>query len=78
MDHLKPVTYARRREKNIMDHVLKCFTFGKPVRRIDPPEDEKGSKIEDMQRKFNRVRLIRTFHSVKRRNLQRKFDDPLD
>ena len=48
MDHLKPVTYARRREKNIMEHVLKCFTFGKKVRRIDPPEDEKGSKIEDM------------------------------
>ena len=78
MDHLKPVTYARLREKKIMDHVLKCFTFGKQVRRIEPPEDEKGNKIEEMQRKFNRVRLIRTFHSIKRRNLQRKFDDPLD
>ena len=69
VDHLKPVAYTRKREKNIMDHVLKCFTFGKPVRRIEAPEDEKGNKIEEMQRKFNRVRLIRTFHSVKRRNL---------
>ena len=78
MDQLKPVIYAKKRENQFMAHVMKCFTFGKPVRRTDPLDNESVSRIEEMRRKFNRVRLIRSYHSIKRRDKQRKFEDPLD
>lgn len=61
-----------------MDHVLKCFTFGKPVRRDNPLEVDHVSKIEEIKSKFNRVRLIRRYFSIKRRHLNRKFDFPID
>ena len=67
-----------RREKQIMDHVLKCFTWGKPVRRDVPLVGKDGSRINEIKSKFNRVRLIRQYFSVKRRNLNRKFDYPVD
>ena len=61
-----------------MKHVLKCFTFGKPVRRDIPLISEEGSRVNEIKSKFNRVRLIRRYFSVKRRNLNRKFDYPID
>lgn len=73
-----PSVIAMRREKQIMDHVLKCFTWGKPVRRDVPLVGKDGSRINEIKSKFNRVRLIRQYFSVKRRNLNRKFDYPVD
>ena len=78
MDMMKPVIFSKKRENMVMDHVLKCFTFGKPVRRTEPLVNDDASKLDDIKRKFNRIRLIRSFHSIKRENRQRKFDNPLD
>ena len=75
---LKPSVVGLRRERQFMEHVLKCFTYGKPVRRDNPLVADVGSRIEEIKGKFNRVRLIRRFFSVKRRNLNRKFDYPID
>ena len=78
IEMMKPIIYTQRREKNIMDHVMKCFTFGKPVRRTEPLETDTASRTEDVKKRFNRIRLIRNFHSIKRRDKNRKFDNPLD
>lgn len=75
---MKPSVVAHKREKQFMEHVYKCFTFGKPVRRIEPLVYDEGSRVTEIKSKFNRVRLIRRYFSVKRRNLHRKFDFPID
>jgi hypothetical protein len=61
-----------------MEHVAKCFTFGKPVRRDTPEMCDDASRIEEIKSKFNRVRLIRKYFSIKRKNQARKFDYPID
>ena len=61
-----------------MEHVYKCFTFGKPVRRDNPLVCNDVSRIDEIKQKFNRVKLIRRYFSVKRRNMHRKFDYPID
>ena len=78
LDQMKPSVIAAKREKQFIDHVYKCFTFGKPVRRIDALADDSVSRCDEIKSKFNRVRLIRRFFSIKRRNLNRKFDYPID
>ena len=75
---IKPSVVAYKREKQFMEHVYKCFTFGKPVRRIEPLVYDEGSRVNEIKSKFNRVRLIRQYFSVKRRDLHRKFDFPID
>ena len=77
-DFMKPCVVALKREKQFMDHVLKCFTFGKPVRRTNPLDASNVSKIDEIRSKFNRVRLIRKYFSIKRRAMNRKFDFPID
>ena len=77
-DHVKPNMIARLREKQMYAHVLKCFAFGKPVRRVNPVTENNLSRVEDIRRRFNRVRLIRQFYSKKRANCNRKFDFPID
>lgn len=39
---------------------------------------DEGSRIDEIKSKFNRVRLIRRYFSVKRQSLNRKFDYPID
>ena len=75
---MKPNVVAMKREKQFMDHVLKCFTFGQPVRRDDPRKKEGPSAVDEIKRKFNRVFLIRKFFSVKRAKANKKFDYPVD
>ena len=58
-----PTAIAMKREKIIMDHVLKCFTWGRKVRRDTPLEVNQVSKADDIRRKFNRVKLIRRYFS---------------
>ena len=77
-DLLKPQVVARQREKLIMDHVLKCFTFGRPVRRDSPLERQEVSNIDEIKALFSRVHLIRHNFKVQRRNVNRKFDNPVD
>ena len=36
------------------------------------------NKLDELKRKFNRVSLIRRYHSVKRRDNHRKFRYPVD
>jgi len=67
-DYFKPNIIAQKRERQMHSHVLKCFAFGKPVRRTKPLEENNMSRVEDMRRRFNRVRLIRQFYSKKRAN----------
>ena len=78
MDMLLPSVVAMKREKQFMEHVFKCFTWGKPVRRDTALIDEGVSRVGEFRKQFNRVRLIRRFFSVKRRNMIRKFDFPID
>jgi len=61
-----------------MEHVLKCFTFGKAVRRDETEVFHSVSRIDEIKQKFNRVKLIRKFFSIKRRGFNRKFDYPID
>ena len=75
---MKPNIIARRREKEFMDHVMKCFTFGQPVRRDTPFVIQGPSNIDEIKRRFNRVKLIRNYFSIKRRNATKKFDYPID
>lgn len=75
---LLPHIVALKREQQFMQHVYKCFTFGYPVRRIDPLIPMTSSKIEELKRAFNRVALIRGFFSIQRKNMKRKFKFPLD
>ena len=77
-DFVLPSVVAMKREKQIMEHVYKCFTFGKPVRRDNPLVCHDVSRIDEIKQKFNRVKLIRRYFSVKRRNMHRKFDYPID
>ena len=78
IDLLKPSIIALKREKQFMEHVLKCFTWGRPVRRDTPLINDEISWADEFRRRFNWVRLIRNFFSIKRRNLNRKFDYPID
>ena len=77
-EFMRPSVVAMRREKQFIQHVLKCFTFGKPVRRDNPLVYDSVSRIDEIRSKFNRVRLIRRYFSIKRRDLNRKFDYPID
>ena len=77
-DSLKPNVISMKREKQFMNHVLKCFTFGKPVRRDNGIVVDNASRFDEIKSRFNRVRLIRRYFSIKRRNLNRKFDYPVD
>ena len=55
-----------------------CFTWGYPIRRLDPQVTQKNSKIDELKRRFNRVALIRRFYSLKRKTNKRKFKYPVD
>ena len=77
-DFMKPNVVELKRQKQYMDHVLKCFTFGHPVRRDEPLVKQGPSAIDEIKRKFNRVFLIRKFFSVKRSKANKKFDYPVD
>lgn len=51
---------ASQREEVISDHVLKCFTFGKQVKRDSPPPKIKQAKfVKEINRKFDAVDVIR-------------------
>ena len=78
MDLLRPSVVSMKREKQLMNHVLKCFTFGKAVRRDNALLVDDSSRVEEIKSKFNRVKLIRRFFSIKRRDVNRKFDYPVD
>lgn len=79
---IRPNVVARTREDLFASHVLKCFTYGKSVRRTVPydPTNQKNprSKIEDIQRRFNRIGLLRKYYSKRREAHSKKFDFPVD
>ena len=44
---------SKRKEDRIMDHVFKCFTFGKRVRRqVEEEDTQQVSKIEVIKKRF--------------------------
>lgn len=47
-DMILPTAIAMKREKIIMDHVLKCFTWGRKVRRDTPLETNQQSKADEI------------------------------
>ena len=63
-EFLKASAISMRREKQFMAHVLKCFTFGRPVRRDQAPAGSNVSKTQEIKSRFNRVRLIRRYFSI--------------
>ena len=76
---MKPNAVALKREKLFMDHVFKCFTFGKPVRRDSPVEKEEAmTKAEELKGLFSRVKLIRKNFAVSKMHVKRKFAHPVD
>ena len=75
---LMPNIVGYLREKQQAHHLKMCFTWGYPIRRLDPHVVHKNSKLDELKRRFNRVALIRRFYSVKRRGMKRKFKYPVD
>jgi len=66
----------------MINYANRCFTFGKPVRR-DTPANAVGNtgasnKIDDIQRRFNRVALLKQYFSKVREDQKKKFDFPID
>ena len=78
----KPAIVAREREDWLQEHVKKCFTYGKKVVRTNTSELEdtrtQQAKIDEFQKKFNRIGLVRKFYSKKRDQKNKKFDFPVD
>ena len=58
---------------------MKCFTFGREVRRDKAGTVIKHSdKIQEIKKQFNRVGLIRLFFNKNTDNFTRKFINPVD
>lgn len=57
---------------------LKCFTFGKRLKRNIDPENAVVSRVALLKKKFERLGLLREFYSVKTKNNFRKFRFPVN
>jgi len=69
----------------MINYANRCFTYGKPVRRDTLPGDGLGNyadsvskRIDEIQRKFNRVGLLKQYYSKAKKDKQKKFDYPID
>lgn len=78
-ESLQKSIVALEREKHIMQHVMKCFTFGKEIRR-----DAAGNfsfkqvdKISEIKESFCRVGLIRKYFNKSCEASIRKFRGPI-
>ena len=56
---------------------LKCFTFGKKVKRQLDEDAEKVSRVEILKKRFHRLTLLRQYFSVVTREVPRKFKYPV-
>eukprot|EP00347_Sterkiella_histriomuscorum_P008019 403346680 len=73
----KKVLGQKRKEDRILDHVMKCFTFGKRVRRQVEDEAQQISRVQILKTRFQRLELVREYFSVKKKQTNRKFKNPL-
>ncbi|CDW82160.1 UNKNOWN [Stylonychia lemnae] len=74
----KTALLQKRRQDRVMNHVFKCFTFGKKCRRQLDDDVAIVSRVDILKRRFQRLDLVRDYYSVKKRNNQRKFKYPLN
>jgi hypothetical protein len=56
---------------------MKCFTFGKKVKRQMEDDAEKVSRVDILKKRFQRLSLLREYFSVTKRNQPRKFKHPI-
>lgn len=57
---------------------MKCFTYGKKVKRQIDKDDEEETKVETLRKRFKRIGLLRQYFSVSKKGEERKFNYPLD
>lgn len=56
---------------------MKCFTFGKKVKRQLDEDAENVSRVDILKKRFQRLTLLRQYFSVEKRNMPRKFKYPV-
>lgn len=73
----KAALLSKRKEDRIMDHVMKCFTFGKKLKRQIEDKDIEETKVDTLKKRFKRMGLLRQYYSVSKQQSERKFTHPL-
>jgi hypothetical protein len=56
---------------------MKCFTFGKKVKRQVEDDGDRVSRVDILKKRFQRLSLLRQYFSVNKRELPRKFKYPI-
>ncbi len=56
---------------------MKCFTFGKRLKRQMEEDADKISRVEVLKKRFQRLSLLREYFSVGNREQPRKFKYPV-
>jgi len=56
---------------------MKCFTFGKKIKRQLEDDGDRISRVEILKKRFQRLSLLREYFSVENRNRPRKFKYPV-
>ena len=56
---------------------MKCFTFGKKVRRQIDDETNAASRVEILKKRFQRLTLLRQYFAINKRHQNRKFKYPV-
>jgi hypothetical protein len=56
---------------------MKCFTFGKKIKRQLEDDADRVSRVEILKKRFQRLSLLREYFSVENRNRPRKFKYPV-
>ncbi|CDW80238.1 UNKNOWN [Stylonychia lemnae] len=74
----KSALQSKRRQDRIYEHIMKCFTFGKKVKRQSEQEHQQVSKVEILQRRFQRLGLVREYFSLDKKKINRKFRFPVN
>ena len=75
---VKRALETKRQQDRIQAHVQKCFTFGKPVRRMKDMDPAATTKVQILKRRFKRMELLRKYYSVKTADGTRPFDFPVN
>ena len=56
---------------------MKCFTFGKKVKRQLDEDGDQMSRVDILKKRFQRLTLLREYFSVEKRKQPRKFKYPV-
>ena len=61
-----------------MEHVFKCFTYGKKVIRNPTDVGEDTSRVDTLKMRFRRIDLLRKYFAVQKDAKDKKFSFPVN